>query len=324
MGQPADQPGAGAVRPVRSRCRSACLPASRRRYTATAGRTARSSSSLVAGLSIPNFAVATFLVYLLSANATCCRWQGGATLRRRCCRSWCSRMPAAAYIARLSRTFMLEVLQQDYIRTARAKGLSERLVIYRHALRNTLVPLITVTGIIFGGLLSNTVVVETLFNIPGLGRLAIDSIFARDYPVAMAIVLLFMLFYAAINLAGGPALRPGRSAHPQRVDGMSAGAGRRTHQRRTALSPAAALLSSTRRCGRGAHRSRWWCWSRCSRLAGAASLRRNRPAEHLGTTRCVRNLLGTDELGRDIAEPSDRRRAGLAYRRAVRGRHHAR
>jgi ABC-type dipeptide/oligopeptide/nickel transport system permease component len=110
-------------------------------------------------------------------------------------------IPSAAYIARLTRTFMLDVLQQDFVRTARAKGLAERLVIYRHAFRNTLVPLVTSAGIIFGGLLSNTVVVETLFNIPGLGRLAIDSVFARDYPVAMAVVLLFILFYALINLA---------------------------------------------------------------------------------------------------------------------------
>jgi ABC-type dipeptide/oligopeptide/nickel transport system permease component len=95
---------------------------------------------------------------------------------------------------------MLEVLQQDYIRTARAKGLRERIVIWRHALRNTLVPLLTTVGIIFGGLLSGTFVVETIFNIPGLGRLAIESIFARDYPVTMAIVLLFTLFYAGINL----------------------------------------------------------------------------------------------------------------------------
>ena len=151
-------------------------------------------------LSIPNFAVATFLVYLLSANANLLPVAGWGTLRQAVLPVLVLALPAAAYIARLSRTFMLEVLQQDYVRTARAKGLSERLVIYRHAFRGTVVPLITVTGVIFGGLLSNTVVVETLFNIPGLGRLAVDSIFARDYPVAMAIVLLFVLFYATINL----------------------------------------------------------------------------------------------------------------------------
>ncbi len=91
------------------------------------------------------------------------------------------------------------MLQQDYVRTARAKGLAERLVVWRHGLRNVLVPILTVCGVIFGGLITGTIVIETIFNIPGLGRIAIESIFARDYPVTMAIVMLFTLFYAAIN-----------------------------------------------------------------------------------------------------------------------------
>jgi ABC-type dipeptide/oligopeptide/nickel transport system permease component len=155
---------------------------------------------LVAGLSIPNFAVATFLVYALSVKLAVLPVAGWGTLRQAVLPTLVLAIPSAAYIARLSRTFMLEVLQQDFVRTARAKGLSERLVIWRHALRNILVPLVTSGGVILGGLLSNTVVVETIFNIPGLGRLAIDSIFARDYPVAMAVVLLFVLFFGAINL----------------------------------------------------------------------------------------------------------------------------
>jgi ABC-type dipeptide/oligopeptide/nickel transport system permease component len=155
---------------------------------------------LVAGLSIPNFAIATFLVYLLSVQTSLLPVAGWGTLRQAVLPVLVLAIPSAAYIARLARTFMLEVLQQDYVRTARAKGLAERLVIWRHACRNTAVPLVTSAGIMFGGLLSNTVVVETIFNIPGLGRLAIDSIFARDYPVAMAVVLLFVLFFAAVNL----------------------------------------------------------------------------------------------------------------------------
>ncbi len=155
---------------------------------------------LVAGLSIPNFAIATFLVYLLSVKLNWLPVAGWGTWSQTVLPVIVLAIPSAAYIARLTRSFMLEVLQQDFVRTARAKGLAEPLVIYRHALRNTLVPLITSAGVIFGGLLSNTVVVETLFNIPGLGRLAVDSIFARDYPVAMAVVLLFILFFAAINL----------------------------------------------------------------------------------------------------------------------------
>ena len=119
---------------------------------------------------------------------------------------------------------MLEVLQQDYIRTARAKGLSRRLVVYRHALRNTLVPLLTTIGIILGGLLSGTFVVETLFNVPGLGRMAIQAIFARDYPVTMAIVLLFTFFYAGHQPRGGPPLWRDRSADPPGAAGRTGAA----------------------------------------------------------------------------------------------------
>jgi len=156
---------------------------------------------LVAGLSIPNFAIASFLVYVFSIKLALLPVAGWGTIDKAILPVVILAIPSAAYIARLARTFMLEVLQQDYIRTARAKGLGERLVIGRHALRNILVPLLTSAGIILGGLISNTFVVETIFNIPGLGRIAIDSIFARDYPVAMAIVVLFTLFFILINLA---------------------------------------------------------------------------------------------------------------------------
>ena len=156
--------------------------------------------ALVAGTSIPNFALAAFLVYLLSVRLGWLPVAGWGSLPQAVLPILLLAIPPVAYVARLSRTYMLEVLQQDYIRTARAKGLSRRLVVYRHALRNTLVPLLTTIGIILGGLLSGTFVIETLFNIPGLGRLAIQSIFARDYPVTMAIVLLFTFFYAGINL----------------------------------------------------------------------------------------------------------------------------
>jgi ABC-type dipeptide/oligopeptide/nickel transport system permease component len=155
---------------------------------------------LVAGISIPNFAMAAFLVYLFAIKLALLPVAGWGSARQLVLPVLVLAIPPMAYIARLTRTYMLEVLQQDYIRTARAKGLRERIVIWRHALRNTLVPLLTTVGIIFGGLLSGTFVVETIFNIPGLGRLAIEAIFARDYPVTMAIVLLFTLFYAGINL----------------------------------------------------------------------------------------------------------------------------
>ena len=155
---------------------------------------------LVAGISIPNFAMASFLVYLFAIVLGVLPVAGWGTLEKAVLPVVVLAIAPTAYIARLTRTYMLEVLQQDYIRTARAKGLRERLVIFRHALRNTLVPLLTTVGIIFGVLLSSTFVVEIIFNIPGLGSIAIQSIFARDYPVTMAIVLLFTAFYAGINL----------------------------------------------------------------------------------------------------------------------------
>lgn len=156
---------------------------------------------LVAGLSIPNFAIATFLVYVFSIKLGMLPVAGWGRLDQAILPIAILTVPSAAYIARLTRTFMLEVLGQDYIRTARAKGLAEPTIILRHALRNILVPLLTSMGIIFGGLISGTFVVETIFNIPGLGRMAIDSVFARDYPVAMAIVMLFTAFFVLINLA---------------------------------------------------------------------------------------------------------------------------
>jgi len=155
---------------------------------------------LVAGISIPNFAMAAFLVYLLSIKWAILPVAGWGTPQHLVMPVLILVIPPTAYVARLTRTYMLEVLQQDFVRTARAKGLRERLVIYRHALENTFVPLLTTIGIIFGGLLSGTFVIETIFNIPGLGRLAIESIFARDYPVTMTIVLLFTMFYSIINL----------------------------------------------------------------------------------------------------------------------------
>lgn len=176
--------------------------------------------TLVAGISIPNFAMAAFLVYLFAIKLSLVPVAGWGSPVQVVLPLAILSIPPTAYIARLTRTYMLEVLQQDYIRTARAKGLRERLVIFRHALRNTLVPLLTTIGIIFGGLLSASFVVETIFNIPGLGRMAIDAIFARDYPVTMSIVLLFTLFYSLINLVIDllyavldPRIRLGSAAH---------------------------------------------------------------------------------------------------------------
>ncbi len=106
----------------------------------------------------------------------------------------------SAYIARLARTSMLEVLRQDYIRTARAKGLWERIVIYRHALRNALIPLVTTFGYSLGFLVTGAFFIENIFNIPGLGSITVTSVNARDYPVIQATVLLLTIAIVLGNL----------------------------------------------------------------------------------------------------------------------------
>jgi peptide/nickel transport system permease protein len=106
----------------------------------------------------------------------------------------------AAMIARMTRASMLEVLQSEYVRTARAKGLHERAVVIRHALRNALIPIITVTGIAVGGLIAGGVVIETVYNIPGLGRLIVEAVKRRDYPVIQGGILVLTLGYLVINL----------------------------------------------------------------------------------------------------------------------------
>jgi len=106
-----------------------------------------------------------------------------------------------ARIARITRSGMLDVLGQDYIRTARAKGIVERIVVFKYALRNAAIPLITVIGLEFGVLLGGAVITETVFSWPGVGRFAIDSIFARDYPVVQGIVLVLSSVFVIINLA---------------------------------------------------------------------------------------------------------------------------
>ena len=106
----------------------------------------------------------------------------------------------AAIIARMTRSSMLEVIGQDYIRTARAKGVSERIVIYRHALKNALIPVVTVIGLEFGGFLGGAVLTETIFAINGMGRLTIDAIRQRDFPVVQGTVLVISLLFVLVNL----------------------------------------------------------------------------------------------------------------------------
>tara|TARA_B100001013_G_scaffold301086_1_gene202537 strand:+ start:162 stop:1058 length:897 start_codon:yes stop_codon:yes gene_type:complete len=105
-----------------------------------------------------------------------------------------------ALFARITRASVMEILEEDYIRTARAKGLSNRTVLMRHALRNAAVPIITVIGIGFALLIGGVVVTESVFNIPGLGRLTVDAVLRRDYPVIQGIILVFSATYVLVNL----------------------------------------------------------------------------------------------------------------------------
>lgn len=106
----------------------------------------------------------------------------------------------AALVMRQTRASMLQVLSMDYIRTARAKGLSERLVLIRHALRNALIPIVTVIGLQIGALLGGAVVTETVFALPGLGRMLVDGIFQRDFPVIQGAILFIVIAVFAVNL----------------------------------------------------------------------------------------------------------------------------
>ncbi len=109
-------------------------------------------------------------------------------------------LATTALIARITRSSMLDVLGQDYITTARSKGLVERVVVYKHALKNALIPVVTVMGLQFGTLLGGAVLTETVFSWPGVGRLMVDSILARDYPVVQGAVLILAVFFVMINL----------------------------------------------------------------------------------------------------------------------------
>jgi peptide/nickel transport system permease protein len=100
----------------------------------------------------------------------------------------------------MTRSMMLEVLNQDYIRTARAKGLVEQSVLFRHALRNAFTPLLTIIGLMFAALLGGTVVTETIFNIPGMGRLLIQAVSRRDFPLVQGAVLVIAAIYVLITL----------------------------------------------------------------------------------------------------------------------------
>ena len=162
----------------------------------------------VLGFSVPVFVVGYLLAYYFALELDWFPVQGYTPFERGF-RPWLSNLvlPAVALggvyialIARITRATMLEVLQQDYIRTARAKGAGQRTILFLHALKNAAVPVVTIIGIGLAGLIGGAVVTESVFAIPGLGRLTVDAILRRDYPVIQGVVLLFSFVYVLVNL----------------------------------------------------------------------------------------------------------------------------
>jgi peptide/nickel transport system permease protein len=163
----------------------------------------------VLGFSVPTFVIGYLLIYVFAVWLNWLPVQGYQPLSEGLA-GWAQRLllPALtlsviyiALIARMTRASVLEVLSEDYIRTARAKGQIERRVLFRHALRNAAVPIVTVIGLGIALLIGGVVVTESLYTIPGLGRLTVDAVLARDYPTIQAVILLFSFAYVMINLA---------------------------------------------------------------------------------------------------------------------------
>jgi ABC-type dipeptide/oligopeptide/nickel transport system permease component len=154
---------------------------------------------VVVGQSMPTYWVGIMLILLVSVQAELLPPFGRGTVAHLVMPSLTLALFFTARIARLTRSGMLNVLRTDYVRTARAKGLAGHVVVLKHALRNAALPIVTIIGIEFGTLLGGTVITETVFAWPGLGRLAVDAIYARDYPVVQTVVLLVSALFVSIN-----------------------------------------------------------------------------------------------------------------------------
>jgi len=151
------------------------------------------------GLSFPNFALGPILILLFAIKLGLLPVSGAGSLAHLVLPAITMGGALAAILTRMVRTSMLEELSHDYIRTARAKGLPERTVVYWHALRNAMIPIITVLGLQFGALLAGAIVTETIFSWPGIGRLTIQAISNRDYYLVQGCILAIGLTYVAVN-----------------------------------------------------------------------------------------------------------------------------
>ena len=151
------------------------------------------------GLSFPNFALGPILILFFAIQLGLLPVSGSGTVAHLILPAITLGGSLAAILTRMVRTAMLEELSQDYIRTARAKGLSENVVVYKHALRNALIPVLTVVGLQFGALLAGAIVTETIFSWPGIGRLTISAISTRDYYLVQGCILTIGLTYVVVN-----------------------------------------------------------------------------------------------------------------------------
>ncbi|MFP4152796.1 MAG: nickel ABC transporter permease [Alkalispirochaeta sp.] len=152
------------------------------------------------GVAAPVFWMALMLQLLFAVQLRWLPATGMGSVRHLILPSITLGMASAALMARITRSSMLDVLKQDFITTARAKGLTERIVVYKHALKNALIPVVTVLGLQFGILLGGAVLTETVFAWPGVGRLLVDAILRRDYPVVQGTVMLLAFLFVIINL----------------------------------------------------------------------------------------------------------------------------
>jgi len=152
------------------------------------------------GLSIPNFWLGIILINFFSVQRGWLPITGWGTWQQMIMPMITLGITGCAVIARMTRANMLEVLNQDYVRTAYAKGVNDRVVLYRHVLRNALIPVITVVGLQFGGLLMGAAITESIFAINGMGRLMLDAIRMRDFPVAQGAILIMSFTFVIVNM----------------------------------------------------------------------------------------------------------------------------
>lgn len=154
----------------------------------------------VMGISMPVYWLGILLIMLFAVNLKVLPASGAASLSSLVLPSLTLGVFSMAIVSRMTRSNMLDVLGKDYIRTVRAKGLVERIVVYKHALRNAFVPILTVIGLQFGSLLGGAVLTESVFAWPGLGRLLVDSINSRDFPMVQGIVFTFAAMFIVVNI----------------------------------------------------------------------------------------------------------------------------